>query len=245
MLKTILVTDDEIIRNEILQIVYQIGEIKVDVFENFRQLHLNRIGYDYLAVLISDLDSGLQENTEYINKHLSQVSLVFYNHSLSIDNLSELADSCKVRLIIGEHRKQDLQKLLAELKSKHWRHIPLENFGIDKTALSDRIIEAVNFIETSEINECSTVNIAGHLGISPGYFSQEFKKETGISFRKFMQKVLYYYEEIILSKGSMSTKSISRILGYSEQSSFSRSFKKRKGISPSEFRKKTQEERLL
>jgi len=238
MLKSIVVTNDELIREESVQIVREVGDIRVDFFDDFGQINFKNLDYDYLLILLSDLNSDFQNKAAFITRNLAHATLVFYNHSLSVDNLSDLTDSGKIRLIIGEHRKENLRKLLIELKSKHWKHIPLEKFDIDRAKVSKRIIDAVNFVEMSEIRSCSTVNIAKHLGISSGYFSQEFKRETGFSFRTFMQKVLNYYEETILSKGSISTKSISQILGYSELSSFSRSFKKRQGISPSEFRKK-------
>jgi len=238
MLKSIVVTNDDLIREESIQILREEGDIRVDFYNDFQQINFKNLDNDYFLILLSELNSEFHEKAESINRNLAQTALVFYNHSLSVDNLSDLADSGKLKLIIGEHRKENLRELLKELKSKHWKHIPLEKFGIDRKKVSKRIIDAVNFVEISEIASCSIVNIAGHLGISPGYFSQEFKRETGLSFRSFMQKVLNYYEETILSKASISTKSISQILGYSELSSFSRSFKKRQGISPSEFRKK-------
>ena len=67
-------------------------------------------------------------------------------------------------------------------------------------------------------------------------FASRFKFDDD-SFRKFMQRVINYYEDIIFKKVNLSAKNISKILGYSELSSFSRSFKKRKGISPTKYRK--------
>ena len=100
--------------------------------------------------------------------------------------------------------------------------------------------KAIKFIETAPIVDCNISKISNHICISPGYFSQEFKRETKKSFRSFMQKVIAYYEDVIFSNANLPATEISNILGYSELSSFSRSFKKRKGISPTKYRKMVQ-----
>jgi YesN/AraC family two-component response regulator len=140
-------------------------------------------------------------------------------------------------MIIGENRKKNLEELIFNLKENFWRKIPYNKLGIKLENLSPRMKNVIQYIETAPIGECNINAISKHLNISAGYFSQEFKRETKKSFRSFMQNVLDYYENIIFSQVNLPAKSISRILGYSELSSFSRSFKKRKGISPTKFRK--------
>lgn len=238
MFNSIVVSDDDLIKEETAQIISDTGAIKTTFFHSFHQLALDELNLDYLFILLSDFDLGFKEKSEYLKHHMPQTPVIFYNHSLSIENISDVPESAHIRLIVGEKRKHDLRALLNELKENHWRHIPLKTFGIERDSLSPRMLKALDFIESSEIKLCNTVNIAKFLKISPGYFSQEFKRETGVSFRSFMQSVLNYYEETILTNGNLSTKSISHILGYSELSSFSRSFKRRQGLSPTQFRRK-------
>ena len=118
-----------------------------------------------------------------------------------------------------------------------WKKIPIRDFGIDYNQLSPRMKRVVTYIETNDLKYCNAVRIAGFLDISPGYFSQEFKREFKVSFRSFMQKLIDHYEYIIMNKLDLTAKSASQILGYSELSSFSRSFKKRKGCPPSKWSK--------
>ena len=236
----VVVTDDDLIREESALIIAEAGAIQVDFFKDFEQLKVDEYNLDYLFILFSDFNPALHDKLVYIKKHLPQTPVIFYNHSLTVENIGHIPESANIRMIVGERRKQDLSELLETLKESHWRHIPLKKFGIDREKLTPRIVKAISYIENSEIRLCNTTNIAGYLEISPGYFSQEFKRATGISFRSFMQKVLNYYEENILVKGNLSTKAISHILGYSELSSFSRSFKRRKGLPPTQFRRKMQ-----
>lgn len=240
MFNAIVVTNDDLIKEESARIISETGAIQVDFLSNFQQFKVDDYNLDYLFILLSDFNSGLHDKLGYIKNYLPQTPVIFYNHSLTIENIGDVPESANVHMIVGERRKQDLHELLRTLKENHWRHIPLEEFGIERKKLSPRIIKAISYIENSEMQLCNTINIAKHLDISPGYFSQEFKRATGISFRSFMQKVLNYYEETILVKGNLSTKAISHILGYSELSSFSRSFKRRKGLPPTQFRRKMQ-----
>jgi AraC-like DNA-binding protein len=92
----------------------------------------------------------------------------------------------------------------------------------------------MNYIETHDLKDCGTAKISEYLDISAGYFSQEFKRDTKFTFREFMQKLIDHYEFIILDSLNLPAKMASQILGYSELSSFSRSFKKRKGYPPSQ-----------
>jgi len=238
MFNSIVITQNDLIRNECKQIINEIGDIHSEFYENFKQVTPKDFNLNYLFVLLSEMGPDSKEALDAVRKKLIYVPFIFYNHSLSLENIANDAENEPIRLIVGEERKKALKEVLQELKAKHWRRIPLDKFHINPAKVSERILKAIKFIEQSEVDECTSMNIARHLNISSGYFSQEFKKETGMPFRSFMQKVLNYYEESILSRGDLSAKSISRILGYSELSSFSRSFKKRQGISPTQFRKK-------
>ena len=135
---------------------------------------------------------------------------------------------------MGENRIKDLSRVLLQLTRDYWKKIPYDKFSISYEKLSPRLKKVMNYIETHDLKECDTAKISEYLDISSGYFSQEFKRVTKFTFREFMQKLLDHYEFIILDSLNLSAKTASQILGYSELSSFSRSFKKRKGYPPSQ-----------
>jgi AraC-like DNA-binding protein len=56
------------------------------------------------------------------------------------------------------------------------------------------------------------------------------------SFRKLVQAVRHELAESYLADDSFTLKEISYLLGFSEQSSFSRAFKRWAGLTPQEFR---------
>ena len=233
----LVISNDNKIREEVTFIIKNSGDLKIRYLDSIDELDENSLFFNYLFILISDLDHNVIKRIIESQSMIPGLSTIFYNHSLNFIELPEFASSSKVKMIIGENRKKNLKELLEQIKNNFWRKIPYEKFGIDFDDLSPRMKKVMQYVETYPINECNINALASYLNISAGYFSQEFKRETKKSFRGFMQKVIDYYENIIFSNVNLPAKNISQILGYSELSSFSRSFKKRKGISPTKFRK--------
>jgi AraC-like DNA-binding protein len=238
MYKGLIVTQDDTIRQEIAILLDNVGEIKGEFVNSLDEID-NACPYlDHLFVLVSDLNHQTIKNISETQLHTPDLSIIFYNHSLNYVEIPDVLHTfSRVKLIIGENRKSNLKDLFIQLKKDFWRKIPYVKLGVKYENLSQRMKDAMNYIETAPIRDCNIIAIADHLNISAGYFSQEFKRETNLSFRSFMQTVLDYYEDIIFSKVNLPATDISVLLGYSELSSFSRSFKKRKGVSPTKYKK--------
>lgn len=237
MYNGIIVTDDDQLKTECNEIISKVKDIRIQFFKSLTDLDLNGYYLNYLFVLVTTVDASSRITMSKIQKKSPKLPFILYNHTLALPNLNELSAGTDFKLIVGENRKSVLYNVLYQIKKDYWRAIPFERFGINYELLSSRIKKALSYIQSASISECNITNISMFLDISPGYFSQEFKRETGISYRKFMQMVLNYYEDIIFEQVNLPAKSISQILGYSELSSFSRSFKKRKGVSPTKYRK--------
>lgn len=163
-----------------------------------------------------------------------QVYFIYYFPTLNLE-YNQHQDFTKFhQVIVGENRQVNLVRIVEKIIQNHWKKIPLNLIVKNRHKISDRIKNIINYIESHDLKECTSARISAHLHLSPGYFSQEFRKETGQTFRDFMQNLRAHYEKIILEKMKLNAKTASQILGYSELSSFSRSFKKRKGYSPSQ-----------
>lgn len=193
---------------------------------------------DNLLFFITDrLGKGQVLIQAFKGEKVPRFPVIFYNHSLMLAQDTAWNHQEDLYFVVGEERKQHLAEVIEILLTHHWRRIPYEKMGIDYQILSQRMKEVMEFIETTELQNCDIFHIARYLKITPGYFSQLFKSETGQTFRGFMQKVLNYYENLLFLDWKMDVKSVSRLLGYSELSSYSRSFKNRKGQSPRAFAK--------
>lgn len=118
-----------------------------------------------------------------------------------------------------------------------------KNIKTDRISLPEnsKILEAIQYIQSNFHNKLSLEDVAGKLFIHPDYFSRLFKREMGISFVEYVNNTRIEYAKSLLQKNKMSVKEISELSGFENESTFSRNFKLFTGASPSEYRKRIQQ----
>ncbi len=79
--------------------------------------------------------------------------------------------------------------------------------------------------------------MASHVNISPGYFSTLLKQETGMRFSEFLSDLRLKKAQELLKDTTLSINEIAGCCGFEDIAYFSRCFKNRLGISPSQWRK--------
>lgn len=78
--------------------------------------------------------------------------------------------------------------------------------------------------------------VAREMGITPNYFSALFKQNTGDSFINYLTNVRISHAKELLKGGAYKTYEIAMHCGYENSTYFSTIFKRRTGVSPSEYR---------
>ena len=120
------------------------------------------------------------------------------------------------------------QKLLLEFASEI-NHI--------KTQEENPIISKVAaFIQENLDKDISLEQMADYVNISSFYLSKLFKEEKGISFITYLTDCRLEKAQELLQQKDYSIKEITAMTGYNDQNYFSRLFKNKFGISPSEYR---------
>lgn len=101
----------------------------------------------------------------------------------------------------------------------------------------DIITKATNFIEANYMKKLTLEDVAGSVYLSTAYFSRLFKQETGQSFSNYLNLVRIEESKKLLKNAGVSISKIAGMVGYEDQSYFSKVFKKMVGVSPIKFRR--------
>lgn len=126
---------------------------------------------------------------------------------------------------------QRLQELLRELATEGCDWIEQNR----KHESRQTIHYAMDYIRGHLHMDLSLEHCAKQVNFSPGYFSNLFKKESGLSFQQFViQEKMERAKAMLLSDHQV--QEIAQALGYEHRRYFSEVFKKHTGLTPSEFR---------
>jgi two-component system, response regulator YesN len=94
------------------------------------------------------------------------------------------------------------------------------------------------YIEQNYMKNLDLNHMADMLETSPKYFSNYFKKAFDVNFVEYLNKVRLAHAKNMLLSTDSSVAEIGERTGYLNSSTFTSTFKKYNGISPSEYRKK-------
>ncbi|MFC2088223.1 helix-turn-helix domain-containing protein [Calditrichota bacterium] len=234
MLEGIIYCKEKEIENELLKNTFNNNLINAKILSKKNDLEKHLLQNHTWFIIIAEKSTQNINYITEINNNYPHIYLIYYYPEFNVDNL-HYSDFIRFSyIVIGEKRKEKLKEIFRVLSQTFWKKIPFEQVGITYNKLSPRLKDVMNYIETHDLKSSSTLKLSTYLRISQGYFSQEFRRETGQTFREFMQKLLAHYEKIIFEQLDLTAKQASEILGYSELASFSRAFKKRKGYPPSQ-----------
>jgi len=134
--------------------------------------------------------------------------------------------------IEGMHTVEDLTYWLSQVMNKFTGTI----FSFANAKHADVLYRAVMYIKTNYMKKLTLEDVAGHVFLSPAYLSKIFKDETGCNFNTYLNTIRIEESKRLLPDNSIELVDISSMVGYEDQSYFSKVFKKLVGLSPGKFR---------
>lgn len=106
---------------------------------------------------------------------------------------------------------------------------------------SNRIVLITReYLEAHYAEDITLEDIAEQVNISPQYFSKLIKRNTGLNFIDWLSMLRVKKARELLSDPNLTVKEVCFMVGYKDPNYFSRIFKKRMGITPSEYVKSKQ-----
>lgn len=120
------------------------------------------------------------------------------------------------------------------LKFGSWVGNTMENFH--RGSKTDKIVEAAKeYVRENYGEKLTLAAIASKIGISQGYLSSVFKKQTGGNLNDYINQMKIEKAKDLLEKHEYMMYEISDMLGFENPYYFSKVFKKLTGITPSEY----------
>jgi two-component system response regulator YesN len=101
---------------------------------------------------------------------------------------------------------------------------------------SAAVAKAVDYIQKNYRQEVSLTDVARVIYLNPQYFSRVFRREMGMTFVDYLTKVRMEKAKELLMGTDLPVSAIAREVGYPDANYFSRLFKKKEHVSPTEYR---------
>lgn len=192
--------------------------------------------------LIDDMFARNKEKHVHYHQLAPVVKTVFYR-MLKLLETSEAAPSEIAALEAEFIRRLDSVSRQEEMKKALVRAIKAiaakTNLG-HKSKLD--AVSVARYIDLHYKENLHLDHMAEKLETTPKYFSNYFKKTFGVNFVEYLNKVRLSHAKDMLKRTEWSVAEIGEKTGYLNSSTFTSTFKKYYGISPSEYRRNRQAE---
>ena len=100
----------------------------------------------------------------------------------------------------------------------------------------DVIYKAVGYIKQNYMKKITLEEVASHVYLSPSYFSKIFKDDMKCNFNTYVNHIRVERSKQLLRNDNINLVDVSNMVGYEDQSYFSKVFKKIVGVTPGKFR---------
>lgn len=109
-------------------------------------------------------------------------------------------------------------------------------FNLANVKHKDVIYKSIDYIRKNYMKRITLEDVAANTFLSPSYFSKIFKEEMDMNFNTYLNHIRIEMSKKLLADPSISMVEISNLVGFEDQSYFSKVFKKMTGLSPKRFR---------
>jgi YesN/AraC family two-component response regulator len=109
-------------------------------------------------------------------------------------------------------------------------------FNLQDVKHVDVIYKAIDYIKRNYMKKISLKEVADHVTLSPSYFSKLFKEEMNSNFNLFLNQIRIERSKTVLLDNSIPLVDVAFLMGFEDQSYFTKVFKKMTGVSPGKYR---------
>ncbi len=184
---------------------------------------------------------GWQPIQEYL-KILPPTRFAYFSKQISTP-ISKIFEEIKVLLASGGEidsyivQIKTLEILLSVLKTSLAKEKIKSMAEQNGKSRKDVILEeAFSFIQQNYKKPITMEDVANHLKISPFYLSHIFNQKSDLSFNTYLNNIRLEQALLLLKDPKVNISEVSYAVGYDDNHYFSRIFKKKFGVTPSQAR---------
>lgn len=203
-------------------------DIGVKIFGNMQELlksnKNSRLVDSFLTALVNDNSEKVYKTSIEIEKENDPKRIYAV--------LDEINDKLKRDYDIDLKVERDIYKDEHQLLN--------ETLKRTESALSSSkylVVAIKDFMRKNFNNNMSIESVAQAFSMSPSYLGRAFKEETGEKLIDYLVELKFEKAKEMLQTGNYTVKEVVHTVGYSQPKYFSRVFKERVGMTPSEFMK--------
>jgi YesN/AraC family two-component response regulator len=111
-------------------------------------------------------------------------------------------------------------------------------FNLTNVKHIDVIYKAVDYIKRNYMKKIALEEVASNVNLSTTYFSAVFKDEMKCNFNSYVNKIRIEMSKKLLSDNTIPLVDVANLVGYEDQSYFTKVFRNQTGISPGKFRER-------
>lgn len=171
-----------------------------------------------------------------------------YMYNLSIQLIGLISNECMAQNISNPELSQqkllesysqirDLKECMSwfyDVIDKFGESIHVRNTNIDGTMIAD----IIDYIKGNVDYQLSLNSVADHFNLSTGHLSRLFKEKVGTNFSDFVSTIKFEKAaEMLIQDATLKVTDIAEQLGYSNVTYFTKLFKERHGMTPTQYRK--------
>lgn len=205
-------------------------------------------------------------NADCISKNIHEITIQFHRdlflesllNKRQFHSLSVMFENAKRGIVFSQPIIREIKNRLESLftnKNEFYSVIELINIlyelSLDKdsrilcnrtftndidSSESRRIQKVIDYLDSNFQKDISLTDVAKHVGMTDVSFSRFMKKRTGKNFIEYLNDLRLGFASHLLVNTNEYVSEIAFKCGFDNLSNFNRIFKKRKGITPSEFR---------
>lgn len=188
------------------------------------------------------------ENCEIIfvsfssEEYLWLISHTAFSSGVHTTPVIELPEPEKLFNVTSEGKGEIYQYIKISAKMYDLLSYYIKYFPTEKENFNHYVITARKYIELNYKNpEFTATDVSKYLKLDRSYLYKLFKAEVNMSVHNYINNLRITRAEALLKNTNLSIKDIASASGFSDQMYFSRLFKKKKNLTPSQYRKVSRE----